>query len=341
MKCPVCKMEFEFTVQNLDEAYYDCSHCQASLLLKNGKCEVLSEGDLEKSRPQDHRPREDSEKNIFQRKEESSQDFSDEENIEESVEFTDPSFEKSSEQNPLAKNNEEPLAPEDGVVFQPEPEDTKSDGAFSKTANEENLDESPNEEKPNSQKEDSPIAENTEEKFFSDETTQVPTLSRSEEEISKNFSEQKEEDFKEKATVSFVSSENKSRDSEFSVSEKSSSFEKEPEEPPSSESQKEDFSEVAEFGNAQNQDKKGPFLYDLVLSEINSQDVREKILFVLEDEYLGLPFSKDNPSMEDNMKEGQITIAKISPVQAYVIVTSLMGLPVTISWKQHHIAESS
>ena len=349
MKCPVCKTEFEFTVPDLEEAYYDCSHCNSSLLLKNGKCEVLSEGQSEKSSLQNDQTEENTEKNIFQQKEVSPQDPVDEKNIEESVELTSRFFEESSSQSSLAKNNEDSfVSREKDETFQPEPEDTKSNEEFLETATEGKLDENLNEEKQNSQKNDSLIAENIEEEeFFPDETTQVPELSRPDEEISENFSEQKEErkeeDFQEKATVSSVSSENKLRGSEFSVSEKNFPSEEGPEKSPASESQKEDFSEVAEFGNTQDQDKQGPFLYDLILSEINSQDIREKILFVLEDEYLNLSFRKDDPSMEDdiNIKDGQITIEKISPVQAYVIVTSLMGLPLNISWKQHHIAESS
>ena len=44
MKCPVCEIELEIPIQDLDEVYYDCSNCDSSLLFKNGECEILSEG---------------------------------------------------------------------------------------------------------------------------------------------------------------------------------------------------------------------------------------------------------------------------------------------------------
>ena len=104
--------------------------------------------------------------------------------------------------------------------------------------------------------------------------------------------------------------------------------------------EKEDFSEVAEFARSTDQDKQGLFLYDLTLSEINSQGLREKVLSVLEDESLALPFEGPENLEPMQIKEGKITLAKISPVQAHVIINSLMGLPLNISWEQSSIAES-
>ena len=102
--------------------------------------------------------------------------------------------------------------------------------------------------------------------------------------------------------------------------------------------EKEDFAEVAEFANSQNQDQQGPYLYDLILSEINSQDLKQQVLTVLEDESLKL--AEKNSSLKDKIKDGKILVQKISPIQAYVIVTSLMGLPLDIFWEQTHFTNT-
>ncbi len=102
--------------------------------------------------------------------------------------------------------------------------------------------------------------------------------------------------------------------------------------------EKEDFSEVAQFAGTSSTEQ-GPFVYDLILSEINSQDTKEKVLAVLKDEHLNLPLFEE-ASEKDLIKEGKIKIAKISPVQAYVIVLSLMGCPLKISWEQSPVEDA-
>lgn len=99
---------------------------------------------------------------------------------------------------------------------------------------------------------------------------------------------------------------------------------------------KEDFSEVVEF--AHKEKAKSLFLYDLTLSEINSQEVRDHVLFVLQEEALNL--SLQDSQLQDIKKTGKIFLADLSPVQVHVIVHSLMGSPLKIYWKQKHIADS-
>ena len=304
MSCPVCKVKLEFPVPDLEEVYYDCPNCNSSLLFKNGKCEVLNEGQSEKSESQKNQ----SEIVDFQKKE-SLQDPDSEE-----------TGRKESENNNSLQNEIT-----ESVQNEDHHELAESDEEFSKESGllkEEQLEE---------------------EEFVPNETTQVPELKSSEEESSDNFSEQ--EDLKEKpaqteAQHSPLAEEKGGNTVNHSSSKEDFSFQEESEKESlkdsESKSQKEDFSEVAEFGNTQDQDKQGPFIYDLTLSEINSQDLREKVLTVLEDESLNLPSKEENHSIKD----GEIIIVKISPVQAYVIVTALMGLPLNISWKQHHIADS-
>lgn len=173
------------------------------------------------------------------------------------------------------------------------------------------------------------------------EITEVPELTSPEEKLDEIF-EQEEEPI---STTAPETAEEEVLDQTFEESEQAEAQEEPVEnqklsQTADSEESKEDFSDVAQFGNSQNQDEQGPFLYDLILSEINSQDVREEVLNVLEDEALNLPVGEEDQFIENSIKDGKIIIEKISPVQTYVIVTSLMGLALDISWKQHHIADS-
>ena len=107
----------------------------------------------------------------------------------------------------------------------------------------------------------------------------------------------------------------------------------------SNEGQAEDFSEVADFAKNQDQENKGLYVYDLTLSEMNSQNLKDEVLSVLEDPYLNLSFNEEASYLEDIKEKGEISLSKVSPVQVYVIVHSLMGLPLKIHWKQHHVAD--
>ena len=103
---------------------------------------------------------------------------------------------------------------------------------------------------------------------------------------------------------------------------------------------KEDFSEVVEFSKNKKQQEKGLYLYKLFLSEINSQVLKERVISVLEEEYLEIDL-QECPSYKESIKhKGKIDLPNISPIQVYVILHHLMGLPLKIYWEQSHIADS-
>ena len=326
MNCPVCKINLEFKAPHLEEVYYDCSNCSSSLLFKNGECEVLSGREAKSPSSQDNQIKEtdfQSEKTLGE--------YSSDENADEGL---------SSD-----------LAIEDHSMELEE--SAEKVGAEPAIIEAENLPEDSEKAEPSSIEEGK--AEDKD--FFPDETTQVPELTLPEEEeplessetsepaqvVEEPLSSNPEEDF----PFEKKSPENSEQPAE-QITPKDNSQQVESKEPvqevfsktPDSEEPKEDFAEVAEFGNSQDQDKQGPFLYDLILSEINSQDVRKNVLSVLEDESLNLPAREDDQPIDSHIQDGKIIIEKISPVQAYVIITSLMGLPFNISWQQHHIADS-
>ena len=97
----------------------------------------------------------------------------------------------------------------------------------------------------------------------------------------------------------------------------------------------EDFSDVSEYGNNQGVAQDGLFYYDLTLSEINSKELAEEIQNILQDSRFQFGPESHNLSIED----GTLNLIKISPVKAHIIVQSLMGLPLKMSWKQHLIID--
>ena len=98
----------------------------------------------------------------------------------------------------------------------------------------------------------------------------------------------------------------------------------------------EDFSDVEQFGNTPAPSGKGAFYYDVRVNNIDSPDLREQVEEVLEDQALKLTPDQ----VHFSKSEGRLVINKISPVQAHVIVKSLLGLSLTISWNQHLIADT-
>ena len=98
----------------------------------------------------------------------------------------------------------------------------------------------------------------------------------------------------------------------------------------------EDFSDVEKFGNTPAPTGKGAFYYDVTINEIDSEDLRNQVEEVLEDEALKL----SPKQFLFSAQEGSLVIKKISPVQAHVIVKSLLGLSLKISWEQHLIADA-
>ena len=307
MNCPVCKVKIEFKAPDLEEVYYDCSHCSSSLLFKKGKCEVLSEGIVQGSASKEF---DSNEKDIGEQELvpglNSDKSAQNEVSIEGEIK----------KEKDLETSQEEHQSPS----FQETKEESKT---------------TPEAEPGSSISE----GKSVEEEFVPEEATQVPEIS--EEELSDPISKTEGENLEESEPL--VESA-KAQDSETSAGDEDLIFEEEPKAPfsevqeknlnPEDSPQKEkDFSDVVEFGNTQDESQKGPLLYDLKLREINSQSLKDLICSTLEDEFLNISFS------EEDMKEGQIDILKISPVQAYVIVTALMGLPLQISWSQHHIAE--
>lgn len=93
----------------------------------------------------------------------------------------------------------------------------------------------------------------------------------------------------------------------------------------------EDFSDVEKFGNTTGRTHQGPFYYNLLIEEINSKEIREHLNSVLNDEGLNLPPIK--------IKDGVLKLHRLTPAATHVIVKSLLGWSLKISWKQELAVE--
>ena len=186
-----------------------------------------------------------------------------------------------------------------------------------------------------------------EEDFFPDENTQVPELKdpdpkeetlEQEKSHPTEDSAQQEESERDPAPLDDKSGDKPSQEEaeDFSFEENADVSERQDlkSEP------KESLSDVAEF--AENPHRRGgPFLYDLSLKEIHSKSLTETVLSVIEDEGLKIAEEQESLSFKEKIiNTGHIVLENLSPVQAYVIVTRLMGHGLDISWTQSHIADS-
>ena len=300
MNCPVCKTKINFEIPEKD-IYYDCSHCQSSLLFSKGECiiiqaEQINSSGLEqtdnKNPPSNQTSEELGQDENLKTKTHTS---SGQENVEASK--TSSSSNKDDKSESSQNSNREEL--EDQT--QKQADDLKT---------QDNL---------TDQKEDNTLEE---EDFYPGEETEVPDL-------------QSESEAPEPSMEEAVNQ----KESSYHFEEESAPAESKDLQAAADSQEKEvDFSDVAEFAKKQEENTKGLFLYHLTLSEINSQELKEKVLAVLEDSYLNL-FQDEEIDLQDAIDKGEIKIPEISPVQAYIIVQSLMGLPLNIHWEQKHIAD--
>ena len=97
------------------------------------------------------------------------------------------------------------------------------------------------------------------------------------------------------------------------------------------EKKSEDFSDVEKFGNTTGRTHQGPFYYNLLIEEINSKETREHLHSVLNDEGLNLPPIK--------IKDGILKLHRLTPAATHVIVKSLLGWSLKISWEQELAVE--
>lgn len=89
--------------------------------------------------------------------------------------------------------------------------------------------------------------------------------------------------------------------------------------------------EIADFGNSQASNAPDGFLhYDLVISQIDSKEIRMEVIAALTDRKLGLT----EEDILKRIKNGQILFLDLSPIKASQIVKKLRYIDVKINWTQ-------
>ena len=303
MTCPVCNTELGFSIDDMEDFYYDCLSCQSALLITKGECKIVSQGkqpkeslsqkqDTPLDKPASQSPSLDSsdmpasalQSNLMKEESLSSK----------SETYIDPEIAQQ-----LHQTQEEAL-----LQGTEELDDKKLANASQGT---EELDDK------KLANASSPAPDLNESPSGFEEVTEVPEIP---EEFPNEF---KEEELEQKES-SFVFNENDNVELQQPV--------------------KEDFSEELEFSKNKDNKQTGLYLYRLFLNEINSQALKDKVLSLIEDAQLELDESEYNSYKEEILHKGKVVFPKLSAIQMYVILHELMGLALKIHWEQNHVADS-
>lgn len=98
-----------------------------------------------------------------------------------------------------------------------------------------------------------------------------------------------------------------------------------------------DLTEISSFGNSEaSLGKDGPYIYDVLLWNIDSKEIRENLREALQDKR----FSWDSDRIMSSIKQGAVRIRQVNAVKAAVLINRIKNLPLGISWEQSMHTES-
>lgn len=93
-----------------------------------------------------------------------------------------------------------------------------------------------------------------------------------------------------------------------------------------------------EFANSEvSSGRDGPLLYRVLISGIDTKEIRESIREVLNDDR----FRLDASTVLGRVSKGDLVIDGLSPVKASIFVNRIKRLPITIRWEQYAITEAN
>ena len=81
--------------------------------------------------------------------------------------------------------------------------------------------------------------------------------------------------------------------------------------------------------------KDGPLLFRVLISGIDTREIRDSIREVLQDPR----FAWDSNEIFSKVSKGHLAINGLSPVKASILITRIKRLPVQIRWEQYAIAQ--
>lgn len=83
------------------------------------------------------------------------------------------------------------------------------------------------------------------------------------------------------------------------------------------------------------QAKDGPLLFRILISGIDSKEIRDSIREAIEDSR----FAWDPAAVLAKMSKGSLTIENLSPVKAMILIGRLKRLPIQLKWEQNAISQ--
>jgi hypothetical protein len=96
-----------------------------------------------------------------------------------------------------------------------------------------------------------------------------------------------------------------------------------------------DLSDVADFGNSDTSGRDGSLRYDLIITGIDTADVREAFREAITDRKLVW----DIDQILRSLKNGEVRIENVTPPKAYMVISRLRSLPVQVRWEQYAVSQ--
>ncbi|MCM2280451.1 MAG: hypothetical protein NDI61_01235 [Bdellovibrionaceae bacterium] len=94
---------------------------------------------------------------------------------------------------------------------------------------------------------------------------------------------------------------------------------------------------ISEYANSEfSQAKDGPFLFRLVITGIDSKELREAIREAM----LDTRFGWDADELLRNVTKGELHVRNMSPVKATILINRIKRLPVHIRWEQYPVTQA-
>jgi hypothetical protein len=97
-----------------------------------------------------------------------------------------------------------------------------------------------------------------------------------------------------------------------------------------------DLSDVADFGNSDASGRDGSLRYDLIITGIDTADVREAFREAITDRKLVW----DIDQILRSLKNGEVKIENVTPPKAYIVISRLRSLPVQVRWEQYAVSQT-
>ncbi|MGZ3722814.1 MAG: hypothetical protein ACXVA9_07800 [Bdellovibrionales bacterium] len=97
-----------------------------------------------------------------------------------------------------------------------------------------------------------------------------------------------------------------------------------------------DLSDIATFGNSDSSTRDGSLRYNLIITGIDTADVRESFREAITDRKLVW----DIDQILRSLKNGEVRIPNVPPPKAYMLISRLRNLPVQVRWEQYAISQT-